>query len=126
MKLSSVNTGQRVGVLRTGLFKVCEVDAHPPFPTSLFYQHHVRQPLRVLNLPDVASPKQLLYLFFDDLTPFVIKLLPSLANRSDLGVHGETMTQEVRIYARHVRGRPCKSIKVSCYDFSNLILCLLA
>ena len=98
----SVNIGQRVGVYRTCLVEVCEVGARPPFPTSFLHQHHVRQPLRVLNLPDVASPEQLLCLFSNDLTPFVIELSPSLANRSDLGVHGESMTREVKIYARHV------------------------
>jgi len=39
--------------------------------------------------------QQFLYLFSDDLMPFVVELSSSLANKLDLGVHGETMTQEV-------------------------------
>jgi len=97
-----INARKWVGVLQAGLVEVCEVDAHPPLPTSLLHQHHVRQPLWVLNLPNVASAQQLLCLFSDDLTPFIIELSSSLADRSDLGVHGETMTQEIGINARHV------------------------
>jgi len=74
----------------------------------------------------VASLQQLLRLFAYDLTPFFIEFSPSLANRSNLGVYGKMMTQEVRVYARHVRGRPRESVKVPRYDLSNLILRHLA
>ena len=43
-----------------------------------------------------------------------------------MGVHGETVTQEVKVYARHVRGKPREGVKVSPYDLGNLILQLLA
>jgi len=93
----SVNTGNRVGILRTSLVEVCEVDAHPPLPANFLYQLHVRQPLRVLDLPDMASLEQLLCLFSDDLTPFFFS-----GEQVGPGVHSETMTQEVWIYVRHV------------------------
>ena len=60
------------------------------------------------------------------MTPLFVELSSSLANKSDLGVHGETMTQEVKVYARHVRGRPRESVKVARYDLGDLILRLLA
>ena len=97
-----VNAGQRVGVLREGFVKICEVHAHPQLPVDLLDQYYVRQPLWVLNLPDVANTQQLMRFFPDDLTPIIIELSPSLADRSDLWVHGEVMTQEIGVNARHV------------------------
>jgi len=44
----------------------------------------------------VASTQQLLRLFPDDLTPLFIKLPSSLADRSNLGVHGQAVVQEIR------------------------------
>ena len=75
---------------------------HPPLPIGLLHQDHICQPLRVLNLPYVASVQQLLRFFLDDPPSFFIELPPSLANGLDLGVHGEAVAQEIWVYVWHV------------------------
>ena len=92
----SINAWQGVGVLWAGLVEVCEVYAHPPLPVGLLYQHHICQPLWVLNLPNVVDTQQLSCFFFDDVLPLLVELSPPLANRSDLGVHCKTMVRKSR------------------------------
>jgi len=70
----------------------------------------------------VASLQQLLYFFPYDLTLLSVELLPSLVDRSDVGVHSEAMTQEIRVNTGHVGGRPCEGVEVSGYDPDDLIL----
>ena len=69
----------------------------------------------------MANFQQFRYLFSNDLSLLFVELLPSLADRPDARVHGEVMTQEIRINAGHVSGEPCKGIEVSCYDFRDLV-----
>ena len=52
----------------------------------------------------MVSAQQLLGLLSDDLSPIVIELSSSLADRSDLWVHGKAVAQEIGVDARHVEG----------------------
>ena len=108
-----VDAGQRVRVLRARLIQVREVHAYPPFSVRLFHQDDVGKPLRVLNLPDVASNQQLLRFVFHHLLSFLIELSPSLAHGADCGVHAEVLTQEIGVDAGHIRGGPCEGIQVA-------------
>ena len=69
----------------------------------------------------MASLQQFLRLFPNDLSLLFVELSSSLADRPDAGVHGEVMTQEIRVNAGHVGGGPCEGIKVPRYDLGDLV-----
>jgi len=65
-----------------------EVDAHAPLPVALLHQYDISQPLRVLDLPDMACGDELLRFIPNRLSSLLIKLSSSLPHWSDLRVHG--------------------------------------
>ena len=93
LKVSECSSAKEmcIRVLRASLDEVGEVHTHPPLPVGLLHQDHICQPHEVLNLPYVVGAQQLLRLFFDDLSPHLVELSSSLADRSDLGVHCEAI-----------------------------------
>ena len=73
----------------------------------------------------MAGTQQLLRFFLNDPPPLFIELPSSLADGPNLGVHGEAVGQEIRVYVWHVRGGQCKGVQVSCYHPNDLILLCL-
>ena len=82
-----VNPKQREAVLRAGVIKICEVDAHSLFPICLFDYDDVGQPLRIVDFPDEVSSEQLVHLVDDYFVSFRSENSSFLLDRLLLRIH---------------------------------------
>ena len=106
-RLGIVNQGiyarEWVGILGTSLVQINKVDTHPPLPISLLNQHNICHPLKVLDLPYVASIQELLSLFSDDEMLIYIEFSSPLNHRFDLFIYGKP-TSHLFLYLSKASG----------------------
>lgn len=100
-------------IFRVSFVEVFEVYAHSPFPTGLIDQHHIGQPLRILDISDKSSLEELLHLFFCCLVSFNIKISLLLFYWLEGKVIIELMHHYFRVKSFHVIMRPSKDINIS-------------
>jgi len=78
-------------ILGTSLEQISEVNTHPSLSVGLLYQHNICQRIRVLNLPYVASMKELLSFLSDDEAFVFIEFSSPLNHGFDLFIRGKQM-----------------------------------
>jgi hypothetical protein len=100
-------------VFWTCLVETSVVDAHPKLPTCIGDDNRVGQPLRVVDLPDEASVKQLFNLFSDKVLPLYGLLSGLLLDRSDVGVDLQMVLNHFPGDPRHLRRLLGKHIYIS-------------
>jgi hypothetical protein len=100
-------------VFWTCLVETSVVDAHPKLPTCIGDDNRVGQPLRVVDLPDEASVKQLFNLFSDKVLPLYGLLSGLLLDRSDVGVDLQMVLNHFPGDPRHLRWLLGKHIYIS-------------
>jgi hypothetical protein len=74
-------------IFGTCLIETCVVDACPKLPVSLWDDHRIDQPPRMVDLPYEASVEQLLDFFTDEVVPLNGLLLGPLLNWSGIEVN---------------------------------------
>jgi hypothetical protein len=100
-------------VFGTCLVETCIVDAHPKLPVSLWDDHRIGQPPRVVDLLYEASVEQLLDFFMDKVLPLNRLLLGPLLDWSGIGVNLQMVLNHLPRDLRHLRRLLGKHIDIS-------------